>query len=219
MFRKIFVFVFFFIACSAFGQVPTKFTTFSFASDDTHNSPTIIFSGNGTTIQAYIELNLMVDVNDDNFGGQITFQTRFNLQADTYDYKVIPCGSGFLHIWKVKGVTFFDHADPTAPGNRLLTIDFEQAVLTSLSPSPSDIGQTLTLQDGDLADPRLSIKSDTILIGAGVDPGELLKSRDFAFTFSKARDPFGTQLIPLSADGLWQTTFATEGSFSATGHP
>ena len=218
MSRKMFALVLLALLGSLFTFAQQKFTTFSFASDDTHNSPTFIFT-TPNVIQALAEINLMVDVNADNFGGQITWQTRFIFRGETYDYNVFPCGANFLHVWKVKGEATFDHADPTAPGNRLLTIRFEQATLTSISPSPSRVGQTLTLQDAEGVDPGIQILSSTILVGAGVDPSELVTTEDFAFTYTRARDFLGAQFIPLDNMGNWLSTFASESSFSASGNP
>lgn len=200
---------------SSFG-FSQRFTTFSFRSDDTHDGPVFTFY-NGTSIEAKVGLDLMVDVNDDNGGGQITFQSTFVFRGEAYDYMVVPCGSNWLHVWKVKADMFFDHFDATV-ANRLLSVYFQEATLTSISPSPSRVGQTLTLQVSESADPSLTFKPDTILIGAGVDPNEVVEREDLAFTFTKTRGPNFSQLIPLSG-GKWKDDFTTESSFSASGSP
>lgn len=198
-------------------QAQDKFTTFSFASDDTHDSPVFFFS-NGSLFEAKATVDLMVDVNDNNQGGQVTFQSTFAFRGEAYDYNRIPCGSGWLHIWKVKASANFVHLDPTM-GNVLLEIEFREAALTSYSPSASRVGQTLTLQVSEGADPSLQIVPQTIMIGAGVDIWELVEREDLAFTFTKARDRNFNQFIPLNNNGQWLFDFNTESSFSASGSP
>jgi len=215
MSKRIIAFTFLALVGSVFG-FSQRFTTFSFASDDTHDSPVFTFHS-GSAIEAKVELDLRVDVNDDNAGGQITFQSNFVFRGEAYDYMLVPCGSNWLHVWKVKAEAFFDHYDVTV-ANRLLSMYFEEATLTSISPSPDHLGQTLTLEVSESVDRNLTLKPDSILIGAGVHPMELVEREDLAFTFTRARDFHFKQLIPLSG-GKWKDDFTTESSFSASGSP
>lgn len=210
MSKRLFALTIFAVVFSTFG-FSQQFTTFSFASDDTHDGPVFKFHS-GTAIEAKTEVDLMVDVNDDNNGGQITFQSLFRFRGEAYDYMVVPCGSNWLHVWKVKGEGNFTHIDPTM-ANTLLKFGFEQATLTSISPSQSVLGQTLTLQVFDRVDPSFGLSPDTILVGAGVDPFELVERKDLAFTFTKAN--FG-KFVKLN-EGRWGDEFTTESSFSASG--
>lgn len=190
-----------------------NFTTFSFAADDTHDAPVFTFEAFGA-IRADAIVNLKVDVNEDNQGGLVEFQSNFFFTGEVYTYNVVPCGSNWLHIWKVRGSFNFHHFGIHLPGG-LLGVTFEEAVLTSLSPYSNRTGQTLTLEVSDSVDPSLTFSPYSRLVGAGV-PSSLSSGLDFAFTFTKARDKNYNQHIPMF-HLIWTEEFTTEGSFSASG--
>jgi hypothetical protein len=136
------------------------------------------------------------------------------------NYKVIPWGANFLHIWDFEGSFSFNHYDVLLGNPFLLGTKFERAVLTSLSPSATQAGETMTLQDAQSADPvvayqdggpfeavvNLIYPNDYVSLGSG-----------FAFTFTHVRvGDFGTTPPNLSG-GQFKDEFKAEGSFSGEG--
>ena len=186
-------------------------TNFSFASDDHHNGPTFTSPG-GDQIYGRARVDLMVDVNEDLGGGQVTFQSEFKFEGRTYDYMVIPCGSAWLHIWKIQGAFVFSHF--SLPGNPgLLEVSFEEGVLTALSPSDTYIIETMTLQVNRPSDQTLTF-TPFPLLGCVIQT-PLQESLDLAFTFTNLHGLSQPQ-IDIN-NGAWLDEWQAEGSFSASG--
>lgn len=189
-------------------------TTFSFAADDTHDAPVFTFEAFGG-ITANAVVNLKADINNNNQGGLVEFQSRFSFNGELHGYNLVACGSNWLHVWKVRGSMHFHQYGIHLPGG-LLGISFEDAVLTSLSPYSTRIGQTLTLEVSDSVDSALTFTPYTRLIGAGVT-SSLTSNLDFAFTFTNARTNNQSQHSQMFRL-LWTEEFTAEGSFSASGN-
>ncbi|NLW46397.1 MAG: hypothetical protein GXY86_03525 [Firmicutes bacterium] len=191
-------------------QVPT--TYFSFASDTFYNGPT--FSGAKNYIKSGAEIDLMVDLNNDGIGGTVTFLSRLDLKAEVHSYNVFYIGSQYLHMWKVYAkITFVHRDDPTYPP--LLTIAFKEALLTSWSPKPDVLGETMTLQNNQSADPSIHMFPHPLLNGIGVKDYSLAVSRDVAFTFTNVRTD-KNELVRVSKSGYFANEWQSEGSFSAS---
>jgi len=206
--------VFFIAAAGAWSQ---NAVTFSFASDDNHAgknffcdvaSPRIIYAGQ-------VPVDLMVDRNDTMNGGIVTIQSYMRMRASIFQYQCVPHGSGFLHIWSMKGYIRFYHVDtPLLP---ILHIYFYNAVLTSYSPNNVDAGETLTLQVSESVDLNMNMTPMNLLPGIGVNAGDLIAHEDFAFTFTNITTASGSILIPLAAGGVFADSWEAEGSFSGSG--
>lgn len=190
----------------------------SFASDDYHEGPT--FTGLASEIQGRARVDLMLDQQGDFEGGVVIFPSWFAFEAKIVNYKVIPWGANFLHIWDLKGSFSFNHYDVALGSPFLLGTQFETAVLTSLSPSVTQAGETMTLQDSQSADAsvvfrdggpfeavvNLNYPDDYVGLGSG-----------FAFTFTHVRvGAFGSTPPNLSG-GQFKDEFMAEGSFSGEG--
>ena len=190
----------------------------SFASDDYHEGPT--FTGLGPVIQGRARVDLMLDQQGDFEGGVVIFPSWFTFDAKIVNYKVIPWGANFLHIWDLSGSFGFNHYDVGLGSPFLLGTKFETALLTSLSPNVNQAGETMTLQDAQSADAtvvfqdgghfdavvNLNYPNDYVGLGSG-----------FAFTFTHVRvGDFGTTPPNLSS-GKFKEEFRAEGSFSGEG--
>lgn len=190
----------------------------SFASDDYHEGPT--FTGLGPEIHGKARVDLMLDQQGDFEGGVVIFPSWFTFEAKMTNYKVIPWGANFLHIWDLEGSFSFNHYDVGLGSPFLLGTRFKNAVLTSLSPNVGQAGETMTLQDSQSADVNVVFQdggpfeavvnlvypNDYISLGSG-----------FAFTFTHVRvGDFGTTPPTLSG-GQFKDEFKAEGSFSGEG--
>jgi hypothetical protein len=187
-------------------------TYFSFASDTFCNGPT--FSGAKNFIKSGAEIDLMIDLNNDGIGGTVTFLSRLDLKAEIRDYQVFFIGSQYLHVWKVYAEMSFVHRnDPTYPP--LLTIAFKEGLLTSWSPKPDLLGETMTLQNNQNADPGIYMLPHPLLNGIGVKEYHLSASKDLAFTFTNVRTGKNS-LVQLNRSGNFMDEWCSEGSFSAS---
>jgi len=190
----------------------------SFASDDYHEGPT--FTGLGADIHGKARVDLMLDRQGDFEGGVVIYPSWFTFEARIVNYQVIPWGANFLHIWDLSGSFSFNHYDVGLGSPFLLGTKFDHAVLTSLSPSATQAGETMTLQDSQSADAivvyqdggpfeavvNLVYPDDYIGLGSG-----------FAFTFTHVRvGDFGS-VPPNLSGGKFKDEFKAEGSFSGEG--
>jgi len=217
MSRKIFtLFAFLILVGAAAWAKPPIYV--SFASDDYHEGPT--FTGLGPEIHGKARVDLMLDQQGDFEGGVVIFPSWFTFDAKMVNYKVIPWGANFVHLWDFEGSFSFNHYDVLLGSPFLLGTKFERALLTSLSPSATQAGETMTLQDAQSADAsvvfqdggpfeavvNLIYPNDYIGVGSG-----------FAFTFTHVRvGAFGT-VPPNLSSGQFKDEFMAEGSFSGEG--
>ena len=190
----------------------------SFASDDFHEGPT--FTGYGPEIHGRARVDLMLDQQGDFEGGVVIFPSWFTFEATMVNYKVIPWGANFLHIWDLKGSFSFNHYDIVLGSPFLLGTRFETALLTSLSPSATQAGETMTLQDSQSADASVAFQDggpfeavvnlvypdDYVALGSG-----------FAFTFTHVRVGDFVGAPPNLSGGQFKEEFKAEGSFSGEG--
>jgi hypothetical protein len=190
----------------------------SFASDDYHEGPT--FTGLGAEIHGKARVDLMLDRQGDFEGGVVIFPSWFAFDAKIVNYKVIPWGANFLHIWDLSGSFSFNHYDLGLGSPFLLGTKFETAVLTSLSPSATQAGETMTLQDSQSADASVAFQdggpleavlnlvypNDYFALGSG-----------FAFTFTHVRVGDFVGSPPNISGGQFKDEFKAEGSFSGEG--
>lgn len=194
---------------------------FSFASDDFHNGPT--FSGSTFSITGKARVDLMVDQQADFEGGVVILPSTFVLEGNLNSYQVVPvAGGNFLHIWTVDGYFQFNHYDVVFGIPQLLFSQFKYAALTSLSPSPFQAGETMTLQDSQPADGNV-VFVDGREVEAVLDmkypPDYVGFGSDFAFTFTNVRIA-GSVVGPppkIHDDGSFSDPWESEGSFSASG--
>ncbi|HEX2952477.1 MAG TPA: hypothetical protein VHR47_00665, partial [Bacillota bacterium] len=164
-------------------------TTFSFASDTYHQGPT--FTGGKNIFTSEAEVELIVDKNADVYGGTVSFLSQLSMKAEIREYRVYYVGSQYLHVWKVYAEGYFNHVDATAGNPPILAFAFKEGVLTSWSSSPSTVGETMTLQDCESADPSLYLKPDKLLNGIGIFPEHLALGEGIAFTFTHVRSADG----------------------------
>lgn len=203
-----------------YDKVMTPTVSFSFASDTFHNGPTFKGVGGGSsTFYSGAQVDLMVDMNNDDYGGTVTFLSNLELKAEAYDHQVFNFGNQFLHVWKVYSEMNFKHVNP-ALNSPILDIGFKEGVLTSWSPSECTLGETMTLQDSQSADLSIYMNANTLLRGIGVPEVTLYDSKDLAFTFTNVRavDDNGNmeKLVNLDEKGNFKDDWIAEGSFSAS---
>lgn len=198
--------------------------TLSFASDDNHDGPT--FRGNsggsapsdlveasGLSIDGIVNVDLMVDKNGDATGGVVTLPSRFFFAGSISGYTLTPRGSGWVIQWDVNGSFAFTDATTNA---LLLTVNFDNALLTTFSPNINTLGQTATLQSSNDVDSGLSFTATSLFLSkVGVSAFSLSNSEDFAFTFTNLRNIDGGGGLPMIDHGLFLRNWASEGSFSA----
>lgn len=208
--------VIFFIAAVSLGA--QQAVTFSFASDDNHAGKNFYCDIlNPQTIKAMqVPVDLMVDRNDIAFGGIVTIQSFMELEARITAYNCVAFAGQFLHMWSMEGFIRFRHIDGPPP-MPILRIDFDNAVLTSFSPTATDAGETLTLQVSESVDNGMLMTPMTLLPGIGVNAGDLIIYEDLGITFTNITTGHGTLLIPLTAAGDFNDDWKSEGSFSASG--
>jgi hypothetical protein len=190
----------------------------SFASDDYHEGPT--FTGLGPEIQGKARVDLMLDQQGDGEGGVVIYPSWFTFEAKMVNYKVIPWGANFLHIWDLEGSFSFNHYDVALGSPVLLGTRFGHAVLTSLSPNVGQAGETMTLQDSQSADAIVAFRDGgpfEAVVDLPYPPDYISLGSGFAFTFTHVRvGDFGT-VPPNLSGGQFKDEFKAEGSFSGEG--
>ncbi|MEM8932997.1 MAG: hypothetical protein AAGE94_17560, partial [Acidobacteriota bacterium] len=145
--------------------LPAQAVTFSFASDDNHDGPTWqgnsggsmpddIAHGASYDLSGAIEVDLIVDTNGDAAGGLVTFQSVVSLGGSISGVTFTARGGGYLNTWDVTGGAL--HFAQQGTGLPILTIYYDQAVLSTYSPTFYNVGQTATLQSSSDVDPGLS---------------------------------------------------------------
>lgn len=188
--------------------------TFSFASDDFHGGPT--FGGEKLTLYGKAEVGFVIDNNQDHYGGRTELLSIFKIEAELYDYRVFFIGSQYLHVWKIAAKITFHHRDAKSGDPLILDIAFKEGVMTSWSPSRDMIGETMTIENSEPADPNIMFTSyNQLKYLAGYN---LKESEDLAFTLTNIQPirPIGSRLIPVSPYGEIEERFKAEGSFSAS---
>jgi hypothetical protein len=193
--------------------------TFSFASDDYHEGPT--FSGDTATIRGYARVDLLLDQQGDLEGGITKWESWFTFEGDLSKYQIVAVGANFLHIWQVKGHFEFVHYDVGFGFPLLLRYDFENAVLTSLSPVVGQAGKSMTLQDNWPSDAGL-VATDgngvAAVLGLVYPPGYVNIGIDWAFTLTHVRSGGIVGSPPLiDPGGKFLEDWQSEGSFSSAG--
>jgi hypothetical protein len=221
MFRKVALVLVLGLLVSAGLASAKPVVSFSFASDDHHEGPTV--TGFDSSFGGVILANLVTDLNDDASGGLVIFPTEAYLGFyDVRKHRVERCGSHYLHTWKVSGRLDFIHRDALAflP---LLTMGFVEGTLTSISPDVDRLGETATLQVSESVDALTQIYPQSLLNAvlavSGLTP--ITSSEDLAFTFTNLRKTDGSQDRPRldAVTGLPVDEWKAEGSFSASGKP
>jgi hypothetical protein len=193
--------------------------TFSFASDDYHEGPT--FFGDGTAIQGRARVDLLLDQQGDFEGGITKWESWFSFDGELRKYQVVPVGANFLHIWEVKGRFDFVHYDVAFGFPLLLQYDFENAVLTSLSPVLGQAGTSMTLQDNWASDAALTAgdaNGVAAQLGLVYPAGYVNVAPDWAFTLTQVRTGGLVGPAPLiDPGGKFSEPWESEGSFSSSG--
>lgn len=203
----------------------TADVTFSFASDDNRDGPTFwgfldgglnrILDAGPFSADGWVNVDMMVDPDGDGPGGSTAFATAFEFDGITTRYLLIPFNGGFIHQWLMEGQYFFEK---TGTGLHVLDVHYQRALLTSWSPSPSVLGDTMTLQDSWQVDPALLFVAGDPLNGLGIFDADLIQP-DYAFTFTNIRS-IETGARPLiGAKGEFIDPWISEGSWSAHGVP
>lgn len=201
---------------------PAGAVTFSFASDDNHDGPTFQGHSGGSmpndfneastpSADGVVNVDLMVDLNDDAAGGIVIFPAQFFFAGNISGYTVGARGGGWVHQWDVDGSIVFIHA---GTGQALLVITYQQALLTSFSPSIGTLGETATLQDSEGVDSAIRFFTFPLLHGIGVKDASVSASEDFAFTLTRIRSTVLSGL-PFLDHGQFLHGWLSEGSFSA----
>ena len=202
--------------------LPAHAVTFSFASDDNHDGPTWqgnsggsmpddIAHGASYDLSGAIEVDLIVDTNGDAAGGLVTFQSVVTLGGSISGVTFTARGGGYLNVWDVTDGAL--HFAQQGTGSPILTIYYDQAVLSTYSPTFYNVGQTATLQANSDVDPSLSFVTYPLLQGIGVNNASVSASEDFALTFTNVRKPDGS--LAIIHHGVFLGDWLAEGSFSA----
>lgn len=195
---------------------------FSFASDMNPNGPT--FSGPPTlppgigfftdgqhmNIDHMVMVDLLWDADEDGPGGPVAIPAMFSFRANFNTYNMFPVAGSFVHAYTANG--FADFVDPQT-FERILRINFNNALFTSWSNSPGLWGETATLQDHEGTDPNI-----VFLTGGPLAGRDLSMSEDFGFTLTAMETMDGGR-VPIAPDGSILDTWMSEGSFSAHATP
>ena len=176
---------------------------FSFASDDNADGPT--FSGLTGTVDdaipfdfsASIDVDFLVDLNHDAPGGTVTFPgATFEFLGFIGGYAPITFGGAVVHNWTL-GDAMYTIKDAT--GADILTATFNNALMTSFSPSGSTMGQTATIQGNDLTDSSLTFTAGPALTAAtGLTDDSLTLDKNFEFTLTDLEAAALGGLVPLA---------------------
>jgi hypothetical protein len=208
----------------------TQAATFSFASDVNDDGPTFsgflgaVFDGAAFDVSGAVEVDLIVDVNDDTPGGTTTFvDATFDFAGFVVAYVGTPVAPGvYIHNWALADA-MYTLAD--ASGATILTATFSSALMTSVSPSATTMGQTATIQDNDLTDPFLTFTAGPALTAAtGLTSADLVADKNFAFTLTDV-EALGGGLVPLAPSQIDPellvpyADWTAEGSHSAEALP
>lgn len=203
---------------------------FSFASDDNADGPT--FRGVSTTVDdaapfdfsGTIDIDFLVDLNHDAPGGTVTFAgATFEFLGFLTGYTGIPFGGAVVHNWTI-GDAMYKIKDAT--GADILTATFNNALMTSFSPSPTTMGQTATIQGNDMTDASLTFTAGPALTAAtGLTDDQLSVDKNFAFTLTDVDALFLGGPVPLTPAQFDQqllipaVSWTAEGSHSAEATP
>jgi hypothetical protein len=192
---------------------------FSFASDDHHDGPTFESPYYYVIVCDDVNVDLMLDRNADYTGGTVVFDSILNATLftnyGTYDYCTLYNGY-YLHTWLVRGEIHFALNDP--PDNPLiLTIEFDEAVLTSYSPDTDRTGETMTLEISESVDADISFTAGEELEDINIWDIDFDISEDFAFTMTNVRiDNDEDERPRIVGNGYFLDNWKAEGSFSAS---
>lgn len=206
--------------CVSVSASPLSSVSFSFASDDNHAGPTFRVDTNNI-IEARATVDLMVDVNSHDKGGQVTFQSSFHFVGQAVNYQLYPYFGRWLHTWTVEPkIIQFDHITATTPLNPLLlAIKTKGLMLTSVSNTRYAISETLTMQGSELFAP-IKFGVGPRVQGIGIPQLAVDYNPDVAFTLTNLQYPnfVGTPnpIMIQVVNGKFQEPFVTEGSFSAS---
>lgn len=198
--------------------------TLSFASDDNHDGPTFHGISGGTladagslSLDGLVNVDLMVDKNGDAAGGVTVIPSFFFFSGTISNFTLGAATGGWVIQWDVAGSFVFVDA---ASGTILLTVNFDNALLTTYSPNVFTLGQTATLQSSDDVDPGLTmVPTSLFTFLTGVGATSFSNSEDFAFTFTNLRNIDGGGGLPRIDHGTFLRNWASEGSFSAHAAP
>lgn len=210
--------------CAIFAlfAVPARADTFSFASGSNADGP--IFAGAPSippaigsftdgqhlNVDHMVMVDLVWDADEDGPAPAAVLPALFTFRAQLLSYTSIPVDGAFLHSYTATG--FIDFVDPNT-FERILRINYRNALFTSWSDSASLWGQTAALQGHLGVDPNL-----VFLPGPSL-PGRILtESEDFAFDLTNIRTDDGAR-VPINANGGILDTWLSEGSFSAQAVP
>ncbi|TVQ53482.1 MAG: hypothetical protein EA377_07860 [Phycisphaerales bacterium] len=197
--------------------------TFSFASDSIDNGPA--FGGGGAGAQdqlgtgtgSPLNLTLLVDPDSTTPGGVASFDASFNFTATAIDHDFTTFGSAVVHNWLLNGsFSFVDNVS----GDDILTISFNEAIMTSVSNSGLALGSTATIQASqDLSPSNLTFTPGAALTSLGITAADLSAQENFSFTLTNILSTTGTSHPMLGSNGTWQQAWLADGSFSASAIP
>jgi len=213
------------LACAAgslmMANVAAASVTFSFASDSHLQGP--VFMGDQVAGQNQLtnfaplnNLTLLVDPDNTVPGGVTSFDASFNFSASTSAYQSSSFGGVTVHQWVLNGS--FQFVD-TISNLDILTVNFNQAIMTNVSSSGSSLGSSATLQSSFDVDPGLTFTAGAALNLIGITSADISSMQDFAFTLTSIREHLTNNLPVLGAGGDWTMPWTSEASFSATAVP
>jgi len=224
------------LVCLSLVTAGAQAATFSFAADDNddgfsiHVAPTLLIEGTSFDFYGEIENDFIVDVNGQPPGGTTTFTDAiFEFDATFTEYAALAFGGHVVHHWTLGGPAL---AGPSfvvkdASGVEILTIHFQDALMTSFSSSFTTLGGSATIHGNADTDAGLTFVAGPALTAAtGLTSADLLIDEDFALTLTAIHPSRGggaVPLIDLPQDD--QTSikvpeeFAAEVSFSAEALP
>ena len=204
-------------APSVIAQTSSKATTFSFASDRNHDAPTFQSKGGLDILNVDDTVfDLIVDMNSDAAGGLVTFQSLHSFVVQLSDHTSTPCGAGFLHTWKAKGLVTFSHFNGNTGFPMILRIIVGEGVFSSYSPNSNTLGDTATLQESNAVSGGSIFTAGAQLIGIGVPQAAIDLQQGYAYTFTYIRDTAGNPYPAINLKtGEFTDAWVSEGSFSA----
>lgn len=194
--------------------------TFSFASESHEEGSVFLGQNSGgqnqlSNFASPTGVTLLVDSDSTTPGGISSFNANFGLGATTTSYQMVSFGPVTTHQWTLSGSFSFIDANTSAD---ILTVNFDQAVLTSVSSSNTSMGSTATLQSSFDFDPGLSFTAGSALNAIGITSTNQSQMQDFAFTFTNIQSLAGG-LPGIDVNGDWTSSWSSDGSFSASAIP
>lgn len=190
---------------------------FSFASDRNQDGPTFsaiavnsVNDGRGFDANGAVTVDLLADRDGDGPQGPQVVAGRFEFAASITSYSVVNFAGQFIHNFTLNGAfSIIDDSTNAA----IFTATFQNALFSSFSNTANQLGRSGQIQANDGADPTLAFATAGVLADIDVSA-----DRSFGFSLSDLQLANGNR-VPVSANGITNVPWTSEGSFSAAAVP